>query len=245
MPKIQAKPKLTPHLLISHLRIWIIVSIILLLLLTIIWVGYELSDEANFPILDIQIQGDLIHGDKQQLRAIAQTALGKNFFLVNLSTLHQQFSDLPWIRQVDIQRRWPYSLYIILTERRAIARWNQHSLLSKQGVLFTPKLLTVEQQDLPQLYGAEQQAHQVWQNYQRINQQLAVIHLRIVQLHLLPAGLWRIQLNNGIVLILEKTALTSELQRFIAVYPQLFANVTKLPKTVDLRYPDGMAVRWR
>ena len=87
--------------------------------------------------------------------------------------------------------------------------------------------------------------------------------MTIDELRLSPRRAWRIRLDNGLQIALGREQPTVRLARFVAFYPRLFGSTAAAettgvssvsgtpvdtapevhPVTVDLRYPDGFAIR--
>jgi len=73
---------------------------------------------------------------------------------------------------------------------------------------------------------------------------LEALSLYITQLHPNLDNDWQMTLNNGMNLQIGEHQPLTRLQRFVTVYPKVFATSKKAAKNIDLRYPNGMAVRW-
>ncbi|MDZ7584667.1 MAG: cell division protein FtsQ/DivIB, partial [Thiobacillus sp.] len=104
--------------------------------------------------------------------------------------------------------------------------------------------------------GPEDSSAEVVAAYRRHQAALAPLGMTIDELRLSPRRAWRLRLANGMTLALGREQADARLARFIAVYPRLFGaqpatqdlaaaapNAPITPATVDLRYPDGFAVR--
>jgi len=68
-----------------------------------------------------------------------------------------------------------------------------------------------------------------------------------VQVTLSPRLAWQLKLENGMLVDMgreqPKAPVGVRLQRFIEVYPETVAKRAIRPTVVDLRYPNGFAVR--
>ena len=80
--------------------------------------------------------------------------------------------------------------------------------------------------------------------YQQASTILAPLNLQVVEMRLNSDNDWQVVLNNGLKVQLGQNEILTRLQRFVKVYPKVFANGKKKAKTVDLRYANGMAIRW-
>ena len=53
---------------------------------------------------------------------------------------------------------------------------------------------------------------------------------------------WRIQLSDGLVIMLGRERVKWRLQRLVALYSHITLGRTEPLKVIDLRYPNGMAI---
>ena len=68
-----------------------------------------------------------------------------------------------------------------------------------------------------------------------------------MQLILSPRLAWQLRLEHGMLVDLgreqPKSPVGVRLRRFIEIYPEVIANRAVRPSVVDLRYPNGFAIR--
>jgi cell division protein FtsQ len=81
--------------------------------------------------------------------------------------------------------------------------------------------------------------------YQLIGNMLAQIELRVSELRLNERRAWQVQLHNGLQLVLGRAVNDAQLEKFVAVYQQLLSDRAAQMESVDLRYNNGFAVRWK
>ena len=60
-----------------------------------------------FPLRQVVVAGELNQVTRTQLEYVARGAISGNFFTVNLDAVRASFEKLPWVRQVNLRRRWP------------------------------------------------------------------------------------------------------------------------------------------
>jgi cell division protein FtsQ len=58
-------------------------------------------------------------------------------------------------------------------------------------------------------------------------------------------GSWAVDLGQGTQLVFGRRRVTEKLQRFLAVYDRRLNQYLAQAERVDLRYQNGLAVRWR
>ncbi len=56
---------------------------------------------------------------------------------------------------------------------------------------------------------------------------------------------WSMHLDNDVELMLGENDATGRLLRFVAVYPKILTAKNHSARRFDLRYGDGVAVKWR
>ena len=204
-----------------------------------------------FALKSIEVKTPMAHVTEAQIRLVAERQVRGTFFTVDLDAVRESLQKLPWVRDARVERRWPDTLVVSLTEHVPLARWNDNALVSDAGEVFVAAVST----QLPRLSGPEDSNLEVVAAYRRHQAALAPLGLTIDELRLSPRRSWRIRLNNGTQLALGREQTDQRLARFVAVYPRLFGAEVRntaavadpaapaAPVTVDLRYPDGFAVR--
>jgi cell division protein FtsQ len=133
---------------------------------------------------------------------------------------------------------------IHLTEHNVVARWNEQQLMGVDGKVFKMK---TEQayRHLPVLSGPEGQQLLMWEQYNRMNQELASTGLKITKLVLSPRQAWQLELANGVILILGRVDTLAKVQRAAQVYTKVIGSRGDEVESIDLRYTNAIAVRWK
>lgn len=201
-----------------------------------------------FALRGIEVKTPVAHVTEAQIRLVAERQVRGTFFTVDLDAVRESLEKLPWVREARVERRWPDTLVVSLAEHVPLARWNDDALVSEAGEVF----VAAASARLPRLSGPEESSDEVIDAYRRHDAALAPLGMRISELRLSPRRSWRIRVDNGLQLVLGREQTDARLARFVALYPRLFgarpdaadaAVAPVVPVTVDLRYPDGFAVR--
>ncbi|NIO43256.1 MAG: FtsQ-type POTRA domain-containing protein, partial [Burkholderiales bacterium] len=79
---------------------------------------------------------NVAHVTREQVRTIVVDELRGTFFTIDLQGAQTAFEKLPWVRRVDIRRRWPDRLVVAIEEHRELARWGNTALVNLHGELF-------------------------------------------------------------------------------------------------------------
>jgi len=217
------------------------------LLLAIAFVGermaVELIDPQTMQIKSVQVEGMFEQVDPHHVKRVAASFSGYGFLGVDVEKVKLAIETLPWVKQASVRRVWPDTLYISLEEQAAVARWSDHGLVSPSGELFFPQD-SATFSHLPELVGPASNGAVVLATYRQLNEMLAVHELSIKRLEQDERRAWVVTLSSGVKLLLGRKESEVRLTRFIEIYPKVLKAWEQKIDEVDLRYPNGFAVRW-
>jgi len=190
----------------------------------------------HFPLTRVDLRGDFQRTSRAELEA-ALPRISGNFFAADLAEVRASVEKLPWVRHVAVRRVWPGRLEISIEEHVALARWGDDALVNTFGERFIGKT----QEALPTFIGPPGTQAEVARRYARFSAIVAPLGTRIERVALSARHAWQLRLANGLHLALGRDAEQAEsrLRRFVEVYP----TVKNKNEYVDLRYPNGFAVR--
>lgn len=198
----------------------------------------------RFPLRTIDVTAELKAMKEQDIKATVLPFLPKGFFWVDVDSVQQSLTRLPWIQSAEIRRVWPDRLEISVQEKTAQARWGEEGVLSTEGVVFYPDVTTLPEK-LPRFYGPSDRAKEVLHQYLNLLELLSPIGLTVQSLALSAEGSWRLVLDNGVAIILGKTGLSERMGRFVLAYQgSLQAQIQRIAY-IDLRYTNGFAIGWK
>lgn len=210
-------------------------SVLMLLAAGVVW----LLHSPLFPVKKISIQGQMQRVTPVQLRYIAEHELRGTFFTLDIDATRQAFGKLPWVKEAQVRRRWPDQLDITVTEHKALARWGENGLISSDGSWFD----AASDQALPLLFGVSGTEAEMATALVRFQRILAPTTLTPVRLWMNARRAWRIELSNGVLLELGRSDVDARLTRFAQSWTATLSALPYRIETVDLRYPNGYAVR--
>ena len=203
-----------------------------------------LADGKRFPIKTIKIMATYQHISHQQLEDILTESLANSsFFTLPVGQLRGKLQALPWTKTIRMERIWPDTLKINLVENNPIATWND-VMLMEDGKLFNSGS-SEEGAELPHLRGPNNQQQEVLQVYEKMSKILSMYGFNTASLEKRDNQAWELTLSNGIRIHLGKDSLEAKIIRFCKAYPAVFSGKLDRLVSVDLRYPRGMAVKWR
>lgn len=207
------------------------------------WGWERLQDPAVLPLRVVDIEGELRYLPLPVLeRAVAPQVSG-SFFGVDLEQVHRAAAALAWVERVEARRVWPDRLRLRVVEQQPLALWGSESLINRNGRVFTPEDGR-RPSGLVQLEGPEGSAKRVSAEYLALQPQLAAMDLKIGRIQLDARGAWTLELVGGPEVHFGSRDLQARAERFIRLYPRLAASGGGRMEVVDMRYANGLAVRW-
>lgn len=183
------------------------------------------------------------------IRSTALPRIKGNFFTANLDGVRAAFESVPWVRKASVRREWPNTLLVTIEEHQPLGTWGEDGrLLSVKGDVFTANLDEAEEDgELPEFAGPQGSAPEVVARYAELRKWFAPLGLAPEAVQLSERYAWRVRLDNGVTVELGReqspTTLSERVGRLVSVWPQLVARLQDRIESVDLRYPNGLALK--
>jgi cell division protein FtsQ len=205
-----------------------------------------------FPVHVVRVRGELAHVSRAQLEHALAGRVSGNFFSLDLEEVRAALAGLSWVRKVAVRRTWPDLLDVNIEEHVALARWGEDRLVDLQGEVFDGSVSATRAAALPLLYGPVGSERLVTVRYVEFKSILAPLELEPRQVMLSVRYAWRMRLNapgdkSDLAVELGRdtpqVAVTARLARFASVYRQTLGRAGHRIEYVDLRYPNGFALR--
>lgn len=199
---------------------------------------------ASLPIKYVRTEGVFQYLSKDEIKTVLQPLVMTGFFDADMQAIHSVVSTLPWVDTVTVKRIWPDAIDIKVREKKPYARWGENSLITEQGVIFTPK--NMEQfQTLTVVTGPELQQVKVLEIMKGVKTALADQSMELAEFSVNDRWSWKIRLANGLEILLGRNEQLKKLQRFLKTLTILGQEQVEQIAIVDLRYPNGYAVSWK
>ena len=194
-----------------------------------------------FPVTQIEITHSLGKTTRAEIEAVVRGRIVENFFALATDDVRAGLEQLPWVRRVSVRRVWPDRLQVTLEEHVAFARWGDEALVNVYGERFNG----LSDESLPVLVGPAGSEREMARHYARFAQTVAPLGAEIERLVLTPRYAWQMRLGSGLHLMLGRDADGAEarLRRFVETYPTTLGRLPRRHEYVDLRYPNGFALR--
>jgi cell division protein FtsQ len=231
------------------------IGVIGLLLLGLVGiVGYEAVTKwhikllpiksVSMPLKYVRTEGVFQYLSKNELQTVLQPLVLTGFFDVDMQAIHVAVASLPWVDTVTVKRIWPDAIDIKVSERKPYARWGKNSLITEQGVIFTPKN-TDQFQNMTVLMGPESQEVRTLEIMKGIKTALADQSMELAEFSVNDRWAWKIKSATGLEILLGRNEQLKKLQRFLKTLTVLKQEQVEQIAVVDLRYPNGYAVSWK
>jgi cell division protein FtsQ len=224
-----------------RLLAWTLALLLVALPLVAVVNGWVAAD--HWPIQRLRLTAEYQRVSAEQVRAAVAPQLGRGFFALDLDEVRAAVAGLPWVEQVEVRKRWPDVLEVILQEHRAYARWGADRLLSDRGLLFSA---TGQEslQGLPELEGPDARVADVVALHTQAQRIFTGTGLSVLGVRLSARGSWSLALSNGARIVVGRAEPEPRLERLVSVLPQLLSGEPRPFERIDLRYTNGFAVRW-
>ena len=196
------------------------------------------------PITQVRVVGETKYLNKRVLAEKLAIGINAPLMNVDISSLRQITLDEPWVHGVQIKRDWPPAVEVNIDEQIPVARWGKKGLLNHQGDIFWPKT-PEEYSSLPVLNGPATETQNLMAQYHDLSRLFQGVNVKMVGLSMEARGAWSLELDNGIAVVVGREQLRERLQRFLHVYQKELAPRAAQIEKVDIRYTNGVAVKWR
>jgi len=208
-----------------------------------------LADLYTKPIQSVRIAGELRYVSRDALRLVIGPLLEHGFLRMDVADIRAAAMTLPWVKQASVRRVWPDSVHVAVVERKPVARWNSARLLDRDGEVFAPADMAPAP-NVPRLKGPAGSETRVLHALEAFQAPLSRIDLRIAGLEHDARGEWRVELRGsvglaqGVDLALGRGQGAPEIARAVPVIAALMSRHRGRVERIDLRYPQGFAVRF-
>ena len=196
------------------------------------------------PVNEVSISGQMRFLDGQALASHLAAEVKAPILSLDLRHLRDVTLSNPWVHMAEVQRQWPAAVHIAIAEQVPVARWGERGLLNHQGDIFWPDM-SAGYEFLPRLNGPAHETRAIIEQYHDLSVLFARSGLRLTGLTLESRGAWSLELDNGIQVVAGREQLMSRLRRFITIYEAELSQSADKIEQVDIRYTNGVAVRWR
>ena len=218
--------------------------IIFVFLLPLMLISLVTFDNFNQSIDRVVINGEFNYLSERDVIDLIDENVQTGFLTLDLPELNRKIVEQGWIRSSSIRRSWPATLIVNIEEEIPVARWGEQQLLNNVG-----DYIDVTNKDsvshLPVIFSQDGDTKEIIKVYQLISEFLGTVGLRIDKVESDNAGSWTLTVLSDIKIILGRDQLVEKLQRLQSVWMAELSSQEKNINAIDLRYPNGLAVKWK
>lgn len=196
------------------------------------------------PINSVVINGAFERVTAMEIESALSGFVRTGFLGVDLPAIRSSLTDIPWVANASVRRRWPQSLEVNIVEQSPTACWGERGLLNVRGELFVNEATHIPA-ELPRLYGPAGTQVRVARMYSRIQERLEQRGMVAVSMRLDNRGAWLFQLNNGIEVRLGAATVERRIEHFFTALDRVVAPQAEHVDYIDMRYTNGFAIGWK
>ena len=202
-----------------------------------------------FPLREVLVTHELREVRRSEVENSLTGLLRGNFFSIKVEDLRQSLEQLPWVRRAEVRRQWPSRIEVSIEEHLPVAFWGQATgqLVNSYGEVFTASLSAQPPAPMPLLIGPTGLAPEVLSHYQQAEDILKPVGRIPRALSVSPRLAVQLRLDDGMIVELgrqqPKAPVSERLLRFVEYYPSVLSAARQRPSVVDMRYPNGFALR--
>ncbi len=194
-----------------------------------------------FPVREVTVAHALQKTAREDIESALHGRIRGNFFAVSGDEVRAGLERLPWVRRAAVRRVWPDRLEVSLEEHVALARWGDDALVNTHGERF----FGATEDALPLFVGPAGTEQEVTLRYARFSDAVSPLQLQVERVVLTPRLAWQLRLSGGLDVMLGRDGELAEarLRRFVGAYGLTLGTIDRKHDYVDLRYPNGFALR--
>lgn len=225
-------------------RLFSLVTFVIIPVVTAV-AGYQwVQNPENLTITSVEVSGDLKVLDKSKLGPVIKPHTKTNLFLLDANALETAIESNTWVNSASMTKVWPDRLLIKVFEQKPVAFWGKDKMLANNGEIIDA-VIDDKKGLLPTLYSPREEGRYMAASFIKVRQWLKGVPLKIVEFKEDTRGSWKVKLENGLTLKVGRNEQKKRVRRFMVGYTQGLANVINNVHSVDLRYTNGFAVKWK
>ena len=234
-----------PQLMNAVTDLLLVAAAAALLVATLVWAARL----PLFPLREVLVTHELREVRRSELESSLSGLLRGNFFSIKVDDLRLSLEQLPWVRRAEVRRQWPSRIEVSIEEHLPVAFWGQATgqLVNSYGEVFTASLSAPPPAPMPLLIGPTGLAPEILSHYQQAEQILKPLGRIPRALSVSPRLAVQLRLDDGMIVELgrqqPKAPVSERLLRFVEYYPSVLSAARQRPSVVDMRYPNGFALR--
>lgn len=209
----------------------------------VLWVWFGMVKLDRWPIRWLEVDGAFERVSAEQVRKAAAPLVDGSFFTVDPGAIRTTARELPWVNEVVVEKTWPDTVRLHVTEYVPVAHWTDGRLIATNGDTFrVPGAEDI--QGLPWLEGPEGTVTEVIETWLAFSDLLLPTGQEIERIRLDRRGAWDLELAGGTAVAIGREDAMPRLRRMTESWAALRGLGDVLPRRIDLRYANGFAIEW-
>lgn len=205
------------------------------------WIAKQ-WEPTLLPVRVVGLEGEMHGLSREALTQTISAEITGGILTQHLGQLRARVEALPWVAEATVRRVWPDRIQVRVREHHAIARWGETGLVTADGIVFRPTDGRLPA-GLARLGAPDDAlAPEVVERFRHWGPRLLGLGLIVNGVQRDARGDWSLQLLGGTDVLLGTDDVEQRLERLIVAYGQIEA--IGIPTRLDLRYSNGLAVRW-
>jgi cell division protein FtsQ len=217
---------------------------IIIIGIAMIWSAKYLFVKFDIPINNVSVIGAFSNIEKKEVEELIITTVSDSEILSSdLMKITSLLESHPWIERAFVRRKWPSGIEVKIIEEVPVARWGDRNFLNSRGEILD--LNNRNLSNLPLLTGVEDSERLIMNTYREIVLLLRPADLKITELSYNNQGVWRLALSNGLEILIGRDQIVEKIRRFLIIWMATLKSSSTDMDGVDVRYDNGIAVRWK
>lgn len=218
-------------------------------------VVYGIWRVMTSPMLDIEsleIRGPVEALGLQEVTQAVTDNIHGNILTTDIEAVKSAVKEISWIKDVEITRLWPDSLYVKVLRHQAVAIWDDGRLVSQAGVLFSSNDEPIDNLvKMPTFGGDPQYVSDMVRMYPLFQNEVQKINARIKAVNVTFRGSWSVVIDSDhfeAVTIELGRALVSNgpvmrLKQVVDNFERVCEMMQGWPARIDARYRNAFAAK--
>lgn len=199
---------------------------------------------VNKPVAEVEFSGFIQRADIQALRKEVESKVGSGLLTLDIEDLDARLETISWVYAAEITKIWPQRLSINIEEEQPVARWGDIGYLTASGKMVESDAYE-DLAQLPHFDVGVAEPREVLDLFYGLNSAMLTSGIALQELRQSKFGSWSMVMENGSEIVLGKDELMTRIQRVMSAWQRLEPAQLNELETVDARYPNGLAVRYR
>lgn len=206
-----------------------------------VWTSLTKVTWVPMALRDVSVDSELVYQDGADVKQVMDSYLGQSILMMDVGKIKETVEQLPWIQTASIEKKWPASLVVMVTEHEPVAFWNERLVLNSEG---KPLERPQANMTLANLKGPDENAEEVMSHFLQFNQIFQEFGLRVSKVEMQARGSWDVELESGLVVYLGEKNVLKRSRRVVTVL-QADDIETENIIYIDARYPNGVAIKFK